>query len=66
MEAIGPELQAQVHHWRAASAAARGDDEAAQRDRREAVRILATVEKNVPDSLRPRFLLRPEVQAIGR
>jgi tetratricopeptide (TPR) repeat protein len=66
MDAIGPELQAQVHHWRAEAAAALGHDAAAQTARREAERIVAALQEDVPESLRPRFLLRPEIQAISR
>jgi tetratricopeptide (TPR) repeat protein len=66
MEAIGPELQAQVHHWRAAAAAALGNGTAAQTERREVGRILAALQKAVPEPLRARFLLRPEIQAISR
>lgn len=66
MDAVGPEVQAQAHHWRSAAAAAAGDDAAAQTEKRAAVRIVAALEKDVPETLRPRFLSRPEIQAIGR
>ena len=66
METIGPELQAQVHYWRAAAAAALGDDAGAQQGRREVARILAALEKDVPESLRPRFLLRPDVRLLSQ
>jgi tetratricopeptide (TPR) repeat protein len=52
METIGPELQAQVHYWRG--------------ERMEAARILARLQESVPEALRPRFLLRPDIQAISR
>jgi tetratricopeptide (TPR) repeat protein len=64
LDTIATELQAQVHHCRAAAAAAAGDETAAGLERREAARILSAVEKNVPESLRARFLLRPDVRAI--
>jgi tetratricopeptide (TPR) repeat protein len=65
METIGPELQAQVHHWRGESAAALGDAGAAQADRREAARILEQLREGVPEALRPRFLSRPDIRAIS-
>ena len=66
LDAIGPELQAQVHYWRAAAAATLGDDAAAQRGRREARRILTGLEGRVPESLRARFLLRPDIRALSQ
>jgi tetratricopeptide (TPR) repeat protein/tRNA A-37 threonylcarbamoyl transferase component Bud32 len=66
LDAIGPELQAQVHYGRAAAAASLGNDAAAQQGRREVARILAGLQKNVPESLRPRFLLRPDVRALSQ
>jgi tetratricopeptide (TPR) repeat protein len=64
MDALGPEPQAQVHYWRAAAASALGNDAGAQQGRREVARILAALQKDVPESLRPRFLLRPDVRAL--
>jgi hypothetical protein len=64
MDAIGPEAQAQVHYWRAAAAAALGNDAAAQQGRREVARILTALQQDVPETLRPRFLLRPEIGAL--
>jgi tetratricopeptide (TPR) repeat protein len=66
MDAVGPEPQAQVHYWRAAAAAALGDDAAAQQERREVARILAALQAGVPESLRPRFLLRPDVRMLSQ
>ena len=66
MDTIGPELQAQAHHWRAVAAQAMGDDALARRERGEAARVVAALQEGVPASLRARFLLRPEIQAISR
>jgi tetratricopeptide (TPR) repeat protein len=66
MDALGPEPQAHVHYWRAAAAAALGNDAAAQQGRRQVARILAALQKDVPESLRPRFLLRPDVRALSQ
>ena len=66
MNAIGAELQAHVHYWRAAAATLLGDAAAAEQGRHEAARILSEIEKDVPKPLQSRFLLRPDVQAISR
>ena len=66
LDAVGPELQAHVHHWRAAAAAAMGDDAAAEKERREVAQILALLRKSVPESLQPRFVLRPDVRALSQ
>jgi tetratricopeptide (TPR) repeat protein len=65
MEAIGPELQARVRQGRAAAAAALGNDAVAQKERGEVARILAALQRNVPEALRARFLSRPDIQAMG-
>jgi len=65
MDAIGPELQAQVHHWRGAVATVLGNEAAAQQERSEVARILGALQEDVPETLRPRFLLRPDIQAIS-
>ena len=66
MNAVGPELQAQVHYWRAAAATILGNGAAADDGRRESARILSEIQKDVPKPLQTRFLLRPDVQAISR
>jgi hypothetical protein len=66
LAAVGPELQAHVHHWRAAAAAAMGDDAGAEKERREVAQILSSLRKNVPETLQPRFVLRPDVRALSQ
>jgi tetratricopeptide (TPR) repeat protein len=62
LDRIGPELQAQVHYWRAQASATpgAGDDE-----RRDARRLLDEIQRGVPDRLRARFLLRPDIQVMA-
>ena len=52
LDAIGPELRAQVLYWRG--------------ERQEAARIVSEIQKDVPKPLQARFLLRPDIQAISR
>jgi outer membrane PBP1 activator LpoA protein len=63
LEPLGPELQAQVHYWRAEAAAALGHADASERA--EAKRLLAGVQAGVPPELRVRFLSRPDRQALA-
>ena len=66
LDAVGPELQAHVHYWRAAAAEAAGDNAAADRERLEVGRILSALRKNVPEPLQARFVLRPDVRALSQ
>jgi hypothetical protein len=43
-----------------------GNEAVARREHGEAARIVAVLQEGVPESLRARFLLRPEIQAIRR
>jgi tRNA A-37 threonylcarbamoyl transferase component Bud32/tetratricopeptide (TPR) repeat protein len=69
MEALGPELKAQVHHWRAEVQAALGaagsGQPALEQDRREARRLLDEMQRGVPPELRERYLSRPDLQGIA-
>jgi tetratricopeptide (TPR) repeat protein len=66
VEPIGPELRAQIHHWRGAAAAALGTGDRGARDSQEARRLLDAVRDTVPSGLRERFLSRPDRQALLR
>jgi len=66
LNAVGPELQAQVHHWRAAAAAATGDAATAEKERREVEQILSSLRNSVPEALQSRFVLRPDVRALSQ
>ena len=65
VEPLGPELRAQVHHWRAAAAAALGTGDKGASDRAEARRLMSGVRAAVPQELQERFLSRPDRQALA-
>ena len=65
MNTLGPELQAQVHYWRAEAADRLGGGDAGRQDRQEAQRILAALEASVPSELRARFHSRADRLAIA-
>jgi len=58
VEPLGPELRAQVHHWRGAATAELGTGDRGERDRRETTRLLGAMRDAVPPELRERFLSR--------
>jgi tetratricopeptide (TPR) repeat protein len=62
---LGPDLQAQVRHWRAAAAAASGSGDRGQADRQEAERVMNALASSVPQELRQRFLSRPDRRALA-
>src|SRR5205823_4036496 len=62
--AIGPELQAQVHYWRARALERHGDRDGAMREMDAARAMLERLRTLVPDRYRRSFDSRPDVQLV--
>jgi len=61
-DGLSPELQAQIHYWRAQARGATSDDAP---DRREAKRWLDEAQQSVPEELRERYLSRPDLRVMA-
>jgi tetratricopeptide (TPR) repeat protein len=64
MEPLGPELRAQIHHWRGVATAELGAGDRGAHDNQEAGRLLDEMRAAVPTELRERFLVRLKRQGL--
>jgi len=61
-DGLSPELQAQIHYWRAQARGTTSDDAP---DRREAKRWFDAAQQSVPEELRERYLSRPDLRVMA-
>jgi tetratricopeptide (TPR) repeat protein len=61
---LGPEIQAQVHHWRARALSGNGDATAAEAEKEAARGFMNAMRKALPDGARARFEARPDARLI--
>jgi tetratricopeptide (TPR) repeat protein len=64
VNALNPELRAQVHYWRGRISTLAGDAAAGQRELMEARRIVTELRELVPATFRPTFDARPEIRLV--
>lgn len=63
-QAIGPELQAQIHYWRGRAHARRGDAAAARLELETARRLIEQVRTALPETYRNPFASRPDIHIL--
>ena len=61
---LGPEMQAQVHYWRARAMAGMGDSAGAQSEATVAQSLLEKLRLSLPESYHERFYARAEIREI--
>jgi tetratricopeptide (TPR) repeat protein len=61
---LGRELRAQLHHWRAAALAGRGDRAGADAEAAQARKLLRELQAALPERDRARFTARPDIRDV--
>ena len=65
-QAIGPELQAQIHYWRSQALAARRDLAGAQSEKNLAQTLIDTLQRSLPEQYHLAFASRQDIRVITR